>query len=146
MNTQDLIIIGIACVLGSEQTKEKMEKEIQDRILNLSDAKTTILMQNLQKWNSDKFVMDYTRDNIGKLVMYGNSNGWDVKLNIEVGHDYHIVGEHIVENGVDIYHIYGIHNEFEEWASLLNIHSLVDEISNEVSKQHLLTCIENMKD
>ena len=26
MNTQDLIIIGIACVLGSEQTKEKMEK------------------------------------------------------------------------------------------------------------------------
>ena len=103
-------------------------------------------MQNLQKWNSDKFVMDCTRDNIGKLVMHGNDNGWDVKLNLEIGHDYHIVGEHIVENGVDIYHIYGIHNEFEEWASLLNIHSLVDEISNDVSKQHLLTCIEGMKD
>lgn len=144
MNTQDLIIIGF--VLGSELTKEKMEKEIQDRILNLSDRKTTILMQHLQRWNSDKFVMDFTRDNIGKLVMYGNSNGWDVKLNIEVGHDYHIVGEHVVEHGVDIYRIYGIHNEFEEWSSLLDIHALVGEISNDISKQHLLTCIEGMKD
>ena len=139
MNTLGLVIGLVIC---DEQNKEKREKEIQDRILNLSDEKTTILMHTLHKWNADKCVMDYSAENIGYLVRYGNTNGWDVELNIEVGHDYHIVGEHIVKHGVDTYRIYGIHNEFEEWADLLDIHSLVGEISNDVYKELNLSLIE----
>ena len=147
--TQDLIIIGF--VMRSEPNKEndklkmeELEKQIQERILNLSDKQTTILMQSLCKWDTDKSVMTYNAENIGRLVTYGNGKGWDVELNIEIGHDYHIVGEHIVEHGMDKYRIYGIHEEFDEWAHLLDIHALVGEIANDVNKQHLLRSIRNM--
>ena len=136
---QDLIIIGF--VMRSEL--EELEKQIQERILNLSDKQITILMQSLCIWNSDKSVMTYNAENIGRLVTYGNSKGWDVELNIEIGHDYHLVGEHVVEHGVNKYRIYGIHNELE-WAGLLDIYALVGEIANDVNKQHLLMFIEGM--
>ena len=143
--THDLIIIGF--VMRSEPNKEndklKLEEKIQERILNLSDKQTSILMQHLHKWDPDKSDMEYSAENIGHLVTYGNKQGWDVELNIEVGHDYHIVGEHVVENGMDKYRIYGIHNEFDEWASLLDIHALVGEIASNKGKQLLLACVEN---
>lgn len=144
---QELIIIigpAMCCEPNKENNNLKLEEEIQKRILRLSDKQTSILMQNLHKWDPDKSVMEYSAENIGRLVTYGNNEGWDVELNIEVGHDYHIVGEHVVENGMDKYRIYGIHNEFDEWASLLDIHALVGEIANDANKQQLLTCIEIM--
>jgi hypothetical protein len=143
--TQELIIIGF--VMRSEpsknESKVELEKKIQNMILDLSDKQTSILMQNLHKWDPDKSVMEYSAENIGHLVTYGNNEGWDVELNIEVGHDYHIVGEHIIENGTHKYRIYGIHNEFDEWASLLDLHTLVGEIANDESKQRFLWSIRN---
>ena len=142
--THDLIIIGI--VMCSEPNKEnnklKFEKEIQERILNLSDAATTSLMHLLGVWNDNKRVMEYNAHNISELVTYGNDMGWDVELNIEVGHDYHLVGEHIVQNRVHTYRIYGIHDEFDEWASLLDIHALVGSIAADKKKQAVLDYIE----
>jgi len=142
--TQELIIIGF--VMSSEPNKEnnnlKLEKEIQERILNLSDAATTSLMHLLGVWDDNKRVMEYNAHNIGELVTYGNDMGWDVELNIEVGHDYHLVGEHIVQNSVHIYRIYGIHNEFSDWASLLDINALVGSIANDKKKQAVFDYIE----
>ena len=144
--TQELIIIGF--VMRSEPSKNEsnveLEKKIQNTILDLSDKQTSMLMQNLRKWDPDKSVMEYSAENIGHLVTYGNNEGWDVELNIEIGHDYHIVGEHVVENGMDKYRIYGIHNEFDEWASLLDIHALVGEIAKDENKQRLLRSIRNL--
>ena len=144
--TQELIIIGF--VMRSEPSKNEsnveLEKKIQNTILDLSDKQTSMLMQNLRKWDPDKSVMEYSAENIGHLVTYGNNEGWDVELNIEIGHDYHIVGEHVVENGMDKYRIYGIHNEFDEWASLLDIHALVGEIAKDENKQRLLRSIMNL--
>ena len=143
---QELIIIGF--VMRSEPSKDEskveLEKKIQNTILDLSDKQTSMLMQNLHKWDPDKSVMEYSAENIGHLVTYGNNEGWDVELNIEVGHDYHIVGEHVVENGMDKYRIYGIHNEFDEWVSLLDLHTLVGEIANDKNKQRLLRSIRNL--
>lgn len=143
---QELIIIGFVMHNEPSKNESKVElvKKIQNTILDLSDKQTSMLMQNLHKWNPDKSVMEYSAENIGHLVTYGNNKGWDVELNIEVGHDYHIVGEHIVKNGEDKYRIYGIHNEFDEWVNLLDLHTLVFEIANDENKQQLLRSIRNL--
>lgn len=137
-------IIGAIIIVAVEKTIHPTleEQKIQERILNLSDAATTSLMHLLGVWDDNKRVMEYNAQNIGELVTYGNDMGWDVELNIEVGHDYHLVGEHIVQNCEHTYRIYGIHNEFDEWASLLDIHALVGSIAADKKKQAVLDYIE----
>lgn len=137
-------IIGAIIIVAVEKAirpKTLEEQKIQDRILNLSDCGITELMQLLGKWDSHKRVKEYTAENIGKLVTYGNDMGWDVELEIEVGHDYHLVGERIEKNGVHTYRIYGIHNEFDEWASLLDIHALVGFIASSKKAQDTLALV-----
>lgn len=131
-------------IMLAEQEQKTLQEQIQERILNLTDAATTSFMHLLGVWDDNKRVMEYNTHNIGELVTYGNDMGWDVELNIEVGHDYHLVGEYVKKNGVDTYRIYGIHNEFDEWADLLRIHTLVGEIAKDNAKQFLLKQIEDI--
>lgn len=140
---QDFIGAIIIVAIATEPKQEKtLEEQIQERILNLTDAATTRLMHLLGVWDDNKRVMEYNAHNIGELVTYGNDMGWGVELNIEVGHDYHLVGEHIVQNREHTYRIYGIHDEFSDWADLLDIHALVGLIAADKKKQAVLDYIE----
>ena len=135
---EDIIII----VDMRRKAQPTLEEQIQERILNLSDDATTFLMQGLGKWNKHKVVKEYNEKNIGELVVYGNSMGWDVDLNIEVGHDYHLVGEYTEVHKVDTYRIYGIHEEVDEWKNLLNLESLAKEIAKSKKMQIFLNYVE----
>ena len=141
---EDFDLIGAIIIAVVVEEEKTLEEQIQERILDLPDNAITTLMHLLCKWNKHKQVVEFTPDNIGALVVYGNSMGWDVELDVEVGRDYHLVGEYVKKNGVDTYRIYGIHNEFDEWVDLLNIHTLVGEIAKDNSKQFLLKQIEDI--
>lgn len=123
-----LIIVGIVMTnepkkeVKKEQTPEEM---IQERIMELPAQGMTHLMHLLGLWENDKQIVTYNADNISKLVVFGNDNGWDVELEIAAGHDYYLLGELKIEKGYHTYHIQGLCDTFDDFASVLDIHALV---------------------
>jgi hypothetical protein len=134
----------LAAIVASEleNNKEKsgksVEEQIQDKILSLPDIAITAFMQTIGNWNEDKHVIEYSPLAVAALVEHGNNRGWDVKVEIERGKDYHVVGKHVRFHGVDTYLITGLPDEFDAFAELLDIHALVGEIAQDKEKQEFL--------
>ena len=131
---------------NAKESGKSLDEQIQEKLLNLSDVAITAFMQSTGRWNDDKLLAEYSPDMVGALVQHGNERGWDVKVEIERGKDYHIIGRHVRIHGVDTYLITGLPDEFDAFAELLDIHALVGEIAKNQEQQSyldLLSAIES---
>ena len=76
--------------------------------------------------------MDYSRENVGKLVEVGIDNNLSVSLEIEKLKDYYLFSEKDSDN---YYVIVGCGDEQEEIEEILELDDVVDKI---LSKQQML--------
>ena len=142
---KNIIIVAVAVVPQQEKT---LEEQIQERILDLPAAGINTLMHILGLWDEHKQLMDYTPENIGELVKYGNERGWDVELSITCGRDYYLIAQKvekkIISHTYTEYQISGLLDTFDEFAALLSIHTLVGSIAADTNKQHVLNFVESV--
>ena len=137
-----IIVVAVAVVPQQEKT---LEEQIQERILDLPAAGINTLMHILGLWDENTQLMDYSPENVGKLVQIGNDNGLDVSLEIQIGHDYYLFAHKTEWRGcVFGYSIDGLTDTFDEFADLLNIYSLVGSIAADTNKQHVLNFVESV--
>ena len=76
--------------------------------------------------------MDYSRENVGKLVEVGIDNNLSVSLEIEKLKDYYLYSE---KDSNNYYVIVGCGDEQEEIEEILELDDVVDKI---LSKQQML--------
>ena len=76
--------------------------------------------------------MDYSRENVGKLVEVGIDNNLSVSLEIEKLKDYYLFSE---KDSNNYYVIVGCGDEQEEIEEILELDDVVDKI---LSKQQML--------
>ena len=107
------------------------EKYIQNEILNWRFEDISDFMQELGLWDKNTFMVTYSPENLGKLTQIGLDNGWDVEVEIERGRDYFLSAKEKKQpNYYSTYEIVGHCDNFEEITSIIDIHSLIGKIMN----------------
>ena len=107
------------------------EKYIQNEILNWRFEDISDFMQELGLWDKNTFMVTYSPENLGKLTQIGLDNGWDVEVEIERSRDYFLSAKEKKQpNYYSTYEIVGHCDNFEEITSIIDIHSLIGKIMN----------------
>ena len=107
------------------------EKYIQNEILNWRFEDISDFMQELGLWDKNTFMVTYSPETLGKSTQIGLDNGWDVEVEIERGRDYFLSAKEKKQpNYYSTYEIVGHCDNFEEITSIIDIHSLIGKIMN----------------
>lgn len=112
--------------------KSVVKPLVKDEILAWSADEINAFMHKFEFWPKTTKFMDYSRENVGKLVEVGIDNNLSVSLEIEKLKDYYLYSE---KDSNNYYVIVGCGDEQEEIEEILELDDVVDKI---LSKQQML--------